>query len=225
MSRSYDVASVEYPSVTTVLGILDKYNLRQWAADCAVDALIAGAPESEARTAWKATSGRAMDIGSIVHRAIHMTVKRDKPLTYRPRDNRIEVRNAYQAWLEWERDIKPRFVKVEEQVVNMSEMYAGTLDAIIEADGKTYVVDYKTSAYQSYEYGMQIAAYGAAAGIPPGYYGMLVNLDKKTGAYKIKVYTPHDLNELYMAFSTLLQYYYMSAARRLKNNSRAKDRA
>ncbi len=225
MSRLYvHDSGVELVSVTTVLGILDKPALKQWAVNVALDIVDTGVPTAEARKAWQDVSGTAMDIGSKVHRAIERSVRYNRHLTFTERPHRGEIERAYRAWCKWYDEYKPTYMATEQKVYNMDELYAGTLDGVIKADGKVYVVDYKTSTYQSYEYGMQIAAYGVAAGIQPGYYGMLINLDKHTGEFKTKIYKPHELNDLYIAFSTLLQYYYMSAARRLKNNRRAKER-
>lgn len=221
MSRLYTTPDgQQYPSVTTVLGILDKPALKQWAVDCTITAMHNGIPEVDARLAWCKVSGDAMDIGSIVHRAIERSIRYNQRLTFVHREHRQKVENAYGAWCEWYYDdVQPRYIATEQKVFNDEQMYAGTLDGIVDIDGVRYVVDYKTNNYQSFEYQMQIAAYAKCVGVDRG---LLLNLDKDTGNYKATLYTPEKMAHAYEAFTVLLKYYYMAAKRRL-DNPRAKE--
>ena len=50
----------------------------------------------------------------------------------------------YRRWLE---HFRPRFLMAEAPVYNPTEHYAGTLDGIVELDGRRLVVDYKTTEH------------------------------------------------------------------------------
>lgn len=50
----------------------------------------------------------------------------------------------YRRWLD---KFAPRYLLAECPVYNVSHRYAGTLDAIVEIDGRALIVDYKTTEY------------------------------------------------------------------------------
>jgi hypothetical protein len=60
---------------------------------------------------------------------------------------------------EWVEDFSPRFEMVESSVYNRQHRYAGTLDAIVEIEGKLLLVDFKTGKSVYPEVALQLAAY------------------------------------------------------------------
>lgn len=105
--------------------------------------------------------------GSRVHKAIEVLslggeVKHNDSFTDGDGDYRelsVEEYEAVISFKQWVDEVKPKFIKSEQVVFNDEYNYAGTLDAIIELEGKTYILDYKTSAniYLSHE--VQISSY------------------------------------------------------------------
>lgn len=66
------------------------------------------------------------------------------------------------AYRQWRADFQPTFLAAEEMVCSLQYGYAGTLDAIVEMAGETWLLDYKTSKGVYAETALQLAAYGAA---------------------------------------------------------------
>ena len=72
---------------------------------------------------------------------------------------KVDEYEAIMSFKEWCDYAKPKFIATEKTVFNKEHRYAGTLDAICEIDGKTWIIDYKTSAniYLSHE--AQLSSY------------------------------------------------------------------
>ena len=228
MSRSYDISGVEYPSVTTILSLLDKGDaITNWAVKQAtkfirdnrgnreqypdLDSLL-GAAETE----WRGAKEEAADIGSEIHGIIERYIQhgRDALGGFRP-----EVENGFLAFLEWEQAHKIQWVKSEMTVISNTYGFAGTLDAICIYEGKQYVIDFKSSKGFWDTFGKQISAYRIAAaemGHPTDGCGIL-RLDKITGIPEFKDYTKNQEKEG-TAFLKLVEFYYADKDRRLKNN-------
>lgn len=159
------------PSVTTILGIIDKSGpLVGWAkrevANAAVrnltglgDMVAASGPEATAR--WLATipgyqRDKAADRGSDVH-ALAEAISRGQSVIVPD-----ELAGYVDAFAAWQREWQPEYLAAEEMVCSLRYHYAGTLDAIIRVAGETWIVDYKTSKGVYPETGMQLAAYAHA---------------------------------------------------------------
>lgn len=194
--RFYRINGKRVPSVTTITGQLDKPALVYWAANCAVDYVIQEMEEvkrsfegysiedlypilESARKNFRKVSQQALDIGSGVHGAIEYHLKTGKePLS--PSD---ELLSAFLAFLEWKDAHNMEPLKLEHTLYDPQKRYAGTCDLICKLDGKTYLVDFKTSKKprgKPYpEWGYQTAAYRAC------YEGIqgngILRLDKETG--------------------------------------------
>lgn len=224
MSRVYTIDGAEYPSVTTVLGLLSKGDaLLGWAVKCAVEYIKANLSDKpieevldSARTEWKNARETAADIGTEIHDKIHkyITYGRDACGDMRP-----EVENGFLAFLDWEKANKVKWVQMELQVVSRVHGFAGRLDAICDFNGKRYLIDFKSSKAFYDEIPMQLAAYRIAAaenGSQTEGIGIL-RLDKETGLPEWKDYS--DVQEQHeKAFLHLLKFYYSQKNRRLKNN-------
>ena len=235
MSRTYTINEIEMPSVTTVLGILDKSDaLLPWAVRCAtsfirehkgnrekypsLDELLKAA-ESE----WRTVRDEAADIGSEIHSIIATYIQNGKDAVgaYRP-----EVEKGFFAFLEWEKTHGVKWLKSEMTVFSTDKYFAGTLDAICIYEEKPYVIDFKSSRGFYDTFGMQIAAYrNAAMMMGNEVYGCgILRLDKKTGEPEWKDYTKRQDRD-FAAFEKLLAYWYSAAKRKLKNNPRVSEGA
>jgi hypothetical protein len=162
------------PSVTTVIGVIDKSGpLVGWAkretAACAVrnlDALVAmrEAGGDAAATDWlkKIPDYRrdtAADIGTRVHKLVEQLALGAEPVVTADEAPFVD---AYRAFLA---EYRPRFLAVEEMVVSLRHGYAGTLDAIAVIGGETWLLDVKTGTGLYAETGLQLAGYASADAI------------------------------------------------------------
>lgn len=64
--------------------------------------------------------------------------------------------DAFRQFME---DHNPVFLETESTVFNKTYGYAGTMDAVVTIDGKTYIVDYKTGKRVWPEAALQLSAY------------------------------------------------------------------
>lgn len=225
MSRAYTIDGTDFPSVTTVLDSLGKGDaLMHWAVGLATTYIRQnrglGLPLDEllerASKNWMTAKNEAADIGSEIHDLIERYIKdgRDAVGTYRP-----EVTHGFLAFLEWEKMHGVKWIKSEMQIVSHVHGYAGTLDAICIYEGRTYVIDFKSSRGFYDTFGLQIAAYRKAAeemGHTIDGTGIL-RLDKTTGEPEWKDYSATFDRDV-SAFLKLLDFYYTFKNRRLKNN-------
>lgn len=228
--RSYRIDGAEWPSVTTVLGLLDKGDaLLQWAANCALayvrEHAVAEDFESVlhlARTNWREARDEAADIGKEIHELIKVYIRhgRDAVGTYRP-----EVENGFLAFLEWENNNGIIWLEAEKQVFDPVHGFAGTLDAKCRFtkgpfSGRIFVIDFKSSKGIYDGYAEQVSAYrhadSLATSIAADGCGIL-RLDKETGIPEFK-----DMSDIYEQklsfFFKLVDCYYAQKNRRLKGN-------
>lgn len=161
------------PSVTTILKVLDKPAVYQWAkrtvAEIAIrraeevlarslesqdDAIkwLAGMPEYEADTAGK--------LGTGIHLLADMVARgaeSDSEGFQIPDDHRPYL-EAFRGFLAF---LQPRGAIISsEKMVWSHQGYAGTYDLLVRLDGELWLVDIKTSKGYYPEYALQLAAYG-----------------------------------------------------------------
>ncbi len=228
---SYTIDGAEYPSVTTILSELSKPALTQWAANCAADyirdhiddILQPDGPHAidgmlnGARYAYKDASAKALEVGTLVHRAIERHIKYGEDIQGQLPD---EAANGFLAFLDWEQKNSVEWLRSEVTVCNPRCGYAGTADAIARINGSLYILDFKTSKAIYDEYRYQLAAYreaynlDAETHIP---FAAVLRVDKQTGEPQFQDIS-RDLDRRYEAFEALVSWYYMSKRRRLKNN-------
>jgi len=136
------------PSVTTVLGILEKEGLHGWIARVTKDGQD-----------WRSVRDAAADAGTLAHSFILAHLKGEKLNADEYSNNTIsQALNSFKSYLSWEtgKSIKP--ILVEQPLV--TEMgYGGTPDLYAEIDGVPSLVDFKTGKALYSEYEIQIAAY------------------------------------------------------------------
>jgi len=239
---AYELNGTQYPSVTTIQGVLDKPALMYWSANCAVDYIkenveriqnpdgphVVDGILNDARGAFRNVSKAALDTGTMVHNAIEAYIKHGRDLVGDLPDS---VQNGFLAFLDWEQKNKVTWLASELQLFNTKIGYAGTCDAILEMNGNIYLVDFKTSKAIYDEYRDQIAAYLMAyrtSDQPEATTEVfkrvgditnlgILRLDKETGAPEF-VDTTFGMGERMRAFTSLVDYYYVAKKRRLKGN-------
>ena len=214
------------PSVTTIMGVLDKSGpLIGWAqrivAEAAVDNaamlpqwLEIGGRDGAISLLKKAATqkrDKAADVGTRVH-ALAESIARGQPVELT--DEERPFLTAYQRFLtEWE----PRYLAAEEMVVSLRHGYGGTFDAIVEMAGDTWMLDTKTSKGVYPETSLQLAAYAGADfigrpadgkrySIPPiTAYGVLHLRPENGGVYEV---VPYDVTPAtFEAFLDALRLY------------------
>ena len=225
----YTNNGITYPSVTTILGQLEKPALINWAANCAVEYMEEHIEEIQnprgphvvsdilgnARTAFRTASRSARNIGTGVHHAIEDYISTGKD----PTGLSDAETNSFLAFLEWESKNKVRWERAEITLFHTHMGYAGTADALAEINGHRYIIDFKTSKGIYDEYRVQLSAYKAAAEnnkIECPSIG-IIRLDKETGAPEFVDVTP-GCEQRIQYFYFLVQAYYAAKKRRLKNN-------
>jgi hypothetical protein len=159
------------PSVTTIIGVLDKSGpLVGWAKrevsnaalrnlDVLTKMVGTAGPESAAR--WLATipgyqRDSAADIGTRIHRLVEQLARGAEPEVTAEEAPFVD---GYRRFLA---AFRPRFLAVEEMVASLRHQYGGTLDAIAEIGGETWILDVKTGAGVYPETALQLAAYASA---------------------------------------------------------------
>lgn len=159
------------PSVTNILGVINKPALPRWAAkvvaeqaaamkmslqnldDAEVVDMLKGAP-------WR-SSNRAADRGTTIHAYLESRMLNEEPKEISGEAARF--RRAADSWLE---TMRPEAVAVEQTVFGPD--YAGTGDLWCRIDGSLWAIDYKTSKAIYDEAALQLAALNMATLVSDG---------------------------------------------------------
>lgn len=193
------------PSVTKILGVLNKPALVNWSARCAADYIRATlkpgvsltveeieAFAKAAHMAHRTTKQAACDIGTAAHLwiASFIEARRDgNDFPPYPADEKTKhCCTAAEGWLN---TVKMRPVAIEKIVYSRGYKYIGTLDAVggvVEIAGQLAVVDWKSSVGIYPEYRLQLAAYKNAYEEETGTRGLkriLIKLGKNDGVFEV----------------------------------------
>lgn len=115
---------------------------------------------------YKDALDTASDIGTHVHLMIEMYITpcdgydNEKYVNSIPLNLKPRVLNAFQSFLQWWQVITKNDYKVLLQEHSLTcEWFGGTLDLLLEINGKVYLVDFKTSNHTSYKHFLQLSAY------------------------------------------------------------------
>ena len=163
--RFYSFKDEKFWSVTTILNVISKPALQQWAAKQAALYLMENfdllttirqnKPEEVVRlvsTAHKRTMERSSWTGNEVHEYVqHLCEGRKILPDYRP--PHVEHFNR------WVASFQPEFLLSEATVYNRKHSYAGTLDMVIRCGDENILVDLKTGNNIYPEVALQLAAY------------------------------------------------------------------
>jgi hypothetical protein len=171
--RYYAIDGKKFPSVTSILDVLNKPQLVNWAVRLTRDSL-----EQELFTLQRANSLQDLNAGSLlaksasehnrvknaaadhgidIHRRIAAYV--DDKFSYMSKNARDPVIKAFRAWQD-----EAQFVPnaSEKLVISGEHEYAGSADLIGTLDGRLALLDIKTGRGVYPEYKLQLAAYAVA---------------------------------------------------------------
>lgn len=231
---AYAYEGVEYPSVTTITGILDKPALLGWASNCAVDFIKERLDDikdptdvhkgedilEQARKAYAVKRDTAADAGTQCHHAIQMYIEGHDPYPSLQCD---EALNGYKAFLAWEELNHVEWLESEVSVYSVNHGYAGRFDAIANVNGHRFLIDFKTSKGVWDEHRYQVCAYRQAynemlqEGQEPIENLAVLHLDKSSAEPNF-IPLLNNIDRYTNLFNSLCMVYYLLKDRRLKNN-------
>jgi len=139
--RWYPHDGKKYPTITGILGCLDKPALVQWSANMTVDYITSHLSEmkdeeqiayhlKKAKTAFRQKSKVAMDTGSIVHDAIHCYLSGGKPEEILGTND--QATNSYLAFLQWADSVRLKPIALEKVLIDPEHEIGGTCDFLGE---------------------------------------------------------------------------------------------
>jgi hypothetical protein len=135
--RRYMVNGQRFANVTTILNVLAKDALLDWAANLAKEGLE-----------WKKVRAEAGERGRVSH---HLLLQVLTGAGASLADLSEEHRPYGQAGFKWFRDRKPEVIEVEHMVASCEHRYAGRLDLFADIDGAKTLIDFKTVTKWSYQ--------------------------------------------------------------------------
>lgn len=201
-ARFYTIDGKSYPSVTTILSVIDKSGpLVGWAVkeerkwfELAMLKVLTGPHASNPEEILKAVNDsikgtkaadRAKDkaaaIGTAAHAIIEWKTRQMLGEDAGPEPEiPAEALIAFMSWEDWAKEVELKPIAIERVVVHTTYGYSGTLDLYAVVRGKLTVLDYKTGKAIYPESFLQNIAYRAAAmsaGMPSDQ-GLIVRLPK-----------------------------------------------
>jgi len=195
--------------VTSVLKLWgDPGSLVNWAANQAVDAIARGESPDDARKAHLKVRDAAGDKGKEVHALLEESL--NKWIAEGSLQPGIDpVVNAVLEWMRGEGYIP---VQSEVSVYNLELWYGGIFDAVVEKEGKRFILDFKTSGSVQTKFFYQCGAYSLAikdmkkeADIAGA---IIVHIPRgKSFNPDNNIYIRHDIGQLEMAFKNILEVY------------------
>jgi hypothetical protein len=164
--RQYRVDNKRVPGVTTVLGVLDKPALVGWAAttaaDAAVEACANGMPPDEARKAGRAAvfarRDKAADLGTRAHAMVEAHFAGEEISVDVSDPEEAKVYACARRAIDHIEKTCTRVV-LSETAYTSPMGFGGTLDLVVERDGKLLIADLKTGKGVHDEVVPQLAAY------------------------------------------------------------------
>jgi len=135
------------PGATTITGILNKPALVAWANKIGLQGIEVAKYVDELAS-----------IGTLIHSMVEHHLKGLKLDLNDYTPNQIDTaENGFLKYLEWEKQNHPKLIASELCLVSEEMKYGGTIDAIMEIDGKTTLVDFKSSKGIFPEHFLQVA--------------------------------------------------------------------
>lgn len=202
----YWLGEKPYPSVTNIIGILDKPSLRYWFGREVYRAMVADPTLSEQQALSKPyeISESAKDRGSTIHSIVEAWRQKQVYVDNVPQP----FRGYAQAFYSWVKENHTEIVEHERTVVSKEHGYAGTLDLLIKLNGNKLplVADVKTGKDIYDEAWLQLSAYRQALaeeGIKTA--GIAVVLLQENGSYKFEHHAEDYLPE-FLACKTIWEW-------------------
>jgi hypothetical protein len=211
--RYYTINGRNYPSVTTILNVLNKPQLINWAVrltrdflkhelfalqnanslqDLEVDSLLAKSASEHNRV-----KNAAADHGIDIHRRIAAYIDDEGGMAY----DQDPAVNTFRTWRD-EAQFQP--IASEKLVFSREHGYAGTSDLIGMVNGKLAVFDIKTGRGIYPEYKLQLAAYAVAWGEMTGQLPEICANLHVRGDFTITEANTFTAAELFPLFQTFL---------------------
>lgn len=139
LKKFYPFEDKRFPTITSILGILEKPALPQWSANMTVDYIKMNLKEmttpeqveyhlKKAKTAFRTMSKAAMDTGSIVHDAIHAYLSKAKPEPIL--EGNDKATNSFLAFLEWDKTVQLEPIALEKVLLDPTNQIGGTVDFV-----------------------------------------------------------------------------------------------
>lgn len=146
--QSYILDGKEVPSVTTILGIINKPYLIRWANNLGLRG-----------KAIVDENKHILGIGTLLHAKIEGFLKNTEVDTFGYTHTQKAIAEAcFKKFLKWKESKKINVIYIEESFVS-KRGYGGTIDAFLEINGIPTIVDWKTSKAISSDYYIQFSAY------------------------------------------------------------------
>lgn len=159
--HEYTLDGKRLTGVTTILSVIAKPALIQWAANQAIDYIKAYCLKNEnekyyvvqekeleeARTAHIRKKDSAATKGTTVHEQVETYVN---SCIHSHDGNAFiadveEGQHQLSKFIDWAVENKVRFLESEKRVYSREHWFAGTVDLVLEIDGKVWIGDIKTS--------------------------------------------------------------------------------
>ena len=227
-NHKYYIDKIEFPSVTTILNVLNKPALVHWASNITADYILKNIDKiknddfnqreivSLAKKEHRLVKEAAASVGTRTHRLVEDYLIANK-YKGNPHKNKLMLSNIskdlekpFYAFLDWIEDKNFVLLDVEKIIYSMKYKYAGTLDIRCLLNDKKYIIDLKTSSRIYDEMLLQLCGYKNAYeeinGDKEHRIGIL-RLDKLTGEPEWREYTNKDYRKHIKAFKHLVSYY------------------
>lgn len=230
--RQYRVDNKRVPGVTTVLSVLDKPALLGWAArtaaDAAVEACANGLPPDAAKEAGRkavfARRDKAADLGTRAHAMVEAYFAGEEIVATLTDPDDAKVYACAKRAIDHIEKTCTRVVLSE--TAHTSPMgFGGTLDLVVERDGKLLIADLKTGKGVHDEVVPQLAAYrfllSCAGVVVEG--GLVFHAPVDGDEVVEHVIPSHKLDAGWRVFDCALTIYQTRAAARLVDGKDADD--
>ena len=167
--------NVQVKSVTTLIGQHLGWNKQMLIAWSRIQGLK-GKDANKVRD-------EAGEIGTLAHKYCEAYIKKEKVDTSDYSENQIKKAIvAYDAFREWDSQVKPEYVESEIKLVSDKYKTGGTCDLILKIKNKLVIADLKTSKGLYDEFIIQLGAYRKLYEMQTGNKingGLLLRLDKE----------------------------------------------
>ncbi len=156
--RTYTIDGQDYPSVTTILKVVNKPGLNYWITSNAVKAALKlrDSPQADKHVGKNAKDAPKRVLSEAIQRGIRVHKFAEAYVTEEP----LEPTDGYEEAVEkFFMDYMPHPMLTEVTVYNPLYVYAGTADLVARINGDTWLIDYKTSKKMYPEMHLQVSAY------------------------------------------------------------------